>query len=489
MLNTPFFPAWLNMLAPMGSRFTQTLRSVTAMTLAQLEIQFAPCVPDWLFPKATEKLNSRDRIYTQLRTFWTFMGQCLNPKTSCREAVRQVQGLFKLHKGPHVSENDGAYCRARKRLKAETLRQTLAHSAKVADLVAPRTGLLQGRPIKAVDGSASTLADTPANRKAFPAPKTQHKLQTGFPLMRFVALFSLASGAILSVLQGNIHQAELRLFNLLLYTLEEGDIVIGDRAFGNFVALSLLQQIGVDLIARSARHFDGRKAIKRLGKNDWLGHWKKGTNPSAILTLEQWTQLPPEVTVRIVRGSLYQNGFRVRQVTLVTTLLDPILYPAQEILRAYLRRWRMEMCLDDLKTTLGMETLRCHSPEMVEKEMLMHLIAHNMIRWLMVQAATEYAVELERISFKGSMDGFRQFSHAMAQADSKKLRRSIWQELLRTLAADLVPNRPGRVEPRAVKRQRKKYPHLRMPRNKFRDRLKRSRRRTLARLRKLGSAK
>jgi len=176
----------------------------------------------------------------------------------------------------------------------------------------------------------------------------------------------------------------------------------------------------------------------------------------------------------------------VRQVTLVTTLLDPQLYPAQQILQAYLRRWRLELCLDDLKTTLKMDLLRGHSPEMVQKELHTRLIAHNLIRCIVAQAAAEHHVALERISFKGSRDALRHFPQAMARARSKKKRRELWAELLHTLAADLVPERPGRREPRAVKRKKNKYPRLDVPRHKFRDHPKRHVRRKIARLRRLG---
>lgn len=482
MNDTPFFPKFRARLAAMGVRLRETRKTVEAFTLAQLEARFASVVSANLFPKAIEADNSRDRIYTQERTFYGFLWQCLNRTTSCRKVVRQFQALFTLHDGPPVSEEDGAYCRARKRLPVKVLREVLDATAKESDRRAPRTEFLQGRRLKFVDGTCLTLADTPENRAQYPKANSQN-LDTGFPLMRLVVIFSLASGAILSMLQGNLHTAELRLFNLLLKTLEKGDIMIGDQGFGHFVALTLLQQIGVDFIARSARKVDGRRG-RRLGHNDWLIPWKKGGNPSAILTPEAWAKLPGEVTVRIVRGSLYQPGFRVRQITLVTTLLDPVRYPAKEILQAYLRRWRLEMCLDDLKTTLGMETLRCKTPAMVEKEALMYLIAHNLIRWLMVQAVLKHDIDLERISFKGTIDSLREFSQAMAQARSGRKRQALWDELLRTLAADLLPVRPGRREPRAVKRQRNKYPPLTIPRDKFRDRPKRHDRRKKSRLRK-----
>jgi hypothetical protein len=214
--------------------------------------------------------------------------------------------------------------------------------------------------------------------------------------------------------------------------------------------------------------------------------WQKGYHHSPWLSALQWVGLPAEMTLRVVKGQCRQKGFRVRQVTVVTTLLDPQLYPARDILRAYLRRWRLEMCLDDLKTTLEMDTLRGRSPHMVQRELQVRLIAHNLIRCTMAQAATEHGVSLERISFKGSLDAIRHYTHAMAQASSKKKRRELRAELLETLAADLVPERPDRREPRAVKRKKNKYPRLNAPRRKFRDQPKRHARRTMARLRKLG---
>ena len=223
-----------------------------------------------------------------------------------------------------------------------------------------------------------------------------------------------------------------------------------------------------------------------MAKNDWLILWEKTGQPSPWLTLLQWAGLPCEMTLRAVKGRCYQKGFRVRQVTVVTTLLDPELYPAHEILQAYLRRWRLEMCLDDLKTTLKMEMLRSRSPDMVQKEVYTRLIAHNLIRGLLAQAATQHSVALARMSFKGSLDALGQFSQAMSQARSKKKRQQLWDQLLETLAADLVPHRPGRREPRAVKRKKNKYPRLNAPRRKFRDHPKRGVRRKLARLRRQG---
>jgi len=484
-MNTPFLPALRAILAPMGSHTAQAFRQVRSYTLCQLEERFGARLPQTLFPKAAEKTNSRDRLYTQWRTFWCLLWQSFNPKASGREVVRQLQALFVLHGGPSLSEEDGAYCRAKARLPLSEFPKALAATAQAADQAAPALTLLQGRRLKLADGSTLTLADTPKNRKAYPPVQCS---EPNFPMLRVVVLFSVLSGAILSLVTGDLRMAELPMLNQLLSQLAQGDILVGDRGFGNFVLLALLQhlKLGSDFIGRSARGVDGRRRLKRLGKDDWLVVWKKGTNPSLWLPALAWAALPSQMTVRIVRGSCYVKGFRVRRVTLVTTLLDPQLYPAQEILQAYLRRWRLEMCLDDLKTTLEMESLRSRSPEMVQREIYAHLLAHNLLRYTMAQAAAEHSVPLERVSFKGTLDALRQFTHAMSQARTKKKRQQLWAELLKTLAADLVPERPERREPRAVKRTKNKYPRLSMPRHKFHDRPKRAVRRTAARLRRLG---
>jgi DUF971 family protein len=295
--------------------------------------------------------------------------------------------------------------------------------------------------------------------------------------MRVVVLFSLASGAVLSLAQGSLHQSELALLATLLSQLTKGDILLGDRLFGSYVVVALLRGLEVDFVGRTTRRLDGRRRTKRLGKNDWLVTWHKPAKASPWLALAQWIGLPAELPVRVVRGQVRCKGLRVREITVVTTLLDSKLYPPEQILRAYLRRWRLEMCFDDLKTTLQMEMLRGRSPAAVQQEVHARLIAHNLVRWTMASAAREHTVELERISFKGTLDAVRHFSAAMSRARSQAKRNELWAQLLRTLAADLVPQRPGRRAPRAVKRKKNKYPRLSRPRHLFRDRPKRHARR------------
>ena len=470
----------------MGQRTTKALVRVRAYTLCQLEKSFGQWIPQTLFPKAPDKENSRECHNTRRRTFWCLLWQNLNPLASGREVVRQLQAAFLLENGPKISEDDGAYCRAKARLPLAEFVNVLAAVARFADQLVPASKFLNARRVQVVDGSTLTLlADTGKNRAAYPPIQCQPG-QPSFPMTRLVVLFSLLSGASMAVAQGSLLASELSLLTQLAGDLAKGDIVVGDRGFGYYPVVVWLQTRGLDFIGRSTRLTDGRRRLKRLGRNDWLLEWKKGTNASPWMSRSEWQALPATMTVRAVKGSLYQNGFRVRQATVITTLLDPQLYPAREILYAYLRRWYLEMCLDNLKTTLGMEGLRNRSPQMVQKEVYMRLIAHNLVRCTMAQAASEHDVPLDRISFKGSLDAIRHFSHAMARGKSKNKRRELWKELLRTLAADLVPERPERREPRAVKRQKHKYPRLKGPRKSFRDPPKRDIRRKISRLRSRG---
>jgi hypothetical protein len=197
------------------------------------------------------------------------------------------------------------------------------------------------------------------------------------------------------------------------------------------------------------------------------------------LSAAAWAALPVLMEVRILRTQVRQRGFRSREITLVTTLLDAQLYPAEELLAADARRWRLELCLDDLKTTLGLETLKCLSPAMAEKELLVGLIAHNRLRCVMAEAAQTHDLALNRISVKGALDALRQFNHALCQTRCAHRKKQLWAALLLALARDLVPERPGRREPRAVKR-RPKYDRLNRPRAQYRDRPRRSVRRSRA---------
>ena len=205
--------------------------------------------------------------------------------------------------------------------------------------------------------------------------------------------------------------------------------------------------------------------------------WKKPPQKAKTMTDKEWAALPAEIQVRLIRVQIPIRGFRTRQIDIVTTLLDSKKYPTKEIAALFRRRWRLELCFRDIKTSMGMEKMRCKTPEMVHKELLMYLIAHNLIRCLMAEAATIHDADLERISFKGSVDTVRQYSAALAQARNRKQRSRLLRELLEILASDLLPDRPNRTEPRAVKRRPKPYALLNKHRSRFKETPHRGRRR------------
>jgi len=465
-MHTPYFPALRSRLAALGRRTAGRLRQAT---LAQLQQHLRDFLPAPLLSAEEEGPNSRDRVFSLRLTFECFVWQMLKPRTACREVVRQVQTLFRLHGRGWVDDGDSAYVQARQRLPRERLEKALSTTAQAADRRAGSGGRLNGRPVKVVDGSTTQLADTPKNQRRYPQPTTQ-KRGCGFPVLKLAVLFSLASGAILNVLTGSLRHHDLRLLRGLWEQLQKGDILLGDRAYGEYTTVAGLPPQGVDVVARlhHRRKVDFRKA-QRLGKNDGLFVWTKGCQQSEILSAREWALLPARITVRIIRFSATIRGFRSRRITLVTTLLDSKLYPAQELIALYARRWRLELCLRDLKTTLGMEQLRCKTPDMAEKELLAYLIAHNLVRCVIAEAVARYPVDLERVSFKGSVDALRQYSDAIARARNRKMRRQLWEDLLVNLARDLIRYRPHRIEPRAVKRRPKPYPLLNQPRRRFKE--------------------
>lgn len=451
---THYFPEWNQCLFPMGSRsLSKALHGIRQATLSQIEDRLGGFLPRHLFRPNSAGDHSRERIFTLSRTFWCFLWQMLQANTALREVVRQVQALFQLQGGRSVDEGTGGYTQARSKLPLALLHKALAATATAALRQAPSSTLLRGRSIKVVDGSTCRLADTSPNQKAFPQRDNQQP-GCGFPIMRLVVLFCITSGAILTVRVGPFCLGEMALCFALLDHLQPHQILMADRYFAHFPLIALLRSRGIDFIGRvntSSRRIDFRQG-QRLGAADRLFVWSKGLKTGRWLKKSFLALLPEEITVRVLRIHVHQKGFRCRGLTLVTTLVDPGLYPAEEIGRAYLRRWRLELCLDDVKTTLNLKQLKCQTPKMAYKELLAGLIAYNLVRCLMAQAASVHAVSLDRISFKGSLDGLRQFSAASAQARSHKIRRELWDLLLKTLALDAVPFRPGRCEPRAVKR-------------------------------------
>ena len=464
MPQTPCFPAWRARFASVGRH----VRQLQQQSLLQLDLLLNPLLPSGLLAQADEGSNSRERIYSVRRTFFGFLAQVLSPECPCREIVRQILALCALARDDSSSPGTSAYCQARLRLPADVLPRIRCAVAARADGLRQRW---RGLCVKVVDGTGVSLADTYKNQRAYPQPGGQ-KPGCGFPLMKIVGVFSLTTGALLDYAKGNKHQHELGLLQRLIETFKPGDLALADRGFSTYtlMALLILRQVQSLFRLHHARPKDFRKG-KRLGKDDRLLQWRKPDNwqKPAYLPKALWQRLPQELSVRMVRFTLKIPGYRTKSVTLITTLLDPVAYPAAELAQLYARRWRIELWFRDIKTSMGMERLRCLSPKMVHKEIEMFFIAYNLIRCLMADAAQIYSADIERLSFKGTVDSLRQFSVAIGQARSRKKKNQLVDRLLELIAQDQVPERPGRREPRAVKRRPKPYQKLNRPRHLMRE--------------------
>ena len=463
-MTTPYFPSWRRKLA--AAKRTMTHRPKPSPV--DLETQCGSFLSARALQAPADGTRRRRRVFFLSRVFWCFLWQVLQPHTSCRAVVRHVQAFYETERTP-FDESTSAYCQARDRLPLFCLQQALHDSAQASDRLAWQGVPGWTRPIKVVDGSSVRLPDTAANRKAYPYPSGQRP-GCGFPVMQFCGLYSLRSGAILQTVQSPWSAHEVPLLRALAPELQTGDILLGDRAFGAYTILALLSRRGVDVVSRlhQGRRFKPRHG-QRLGPGEWLTTWSKPPKRPDYLTEEEWSAVPEDIPVRIIHYRLEEKGFRTQELWISTTLLDPVVYPAAQIAQLYRRRWDMELCFRDLKTTMGMEELRCRTPSMVHKELLSFLVAHNFMRCLMAQAASTHRVDRTRISFKGTVDATRSFHQAMRSALSPRHAKRLHRRLLEILAHDLVPLRPGRYEPRAVKRRPKPFSRLTKPRHLYRE--------------------
>jgi hypothetical protein len=407
-------------------------------------------------------------LYSLPVTLKTFLMQCLGQDHSCRTAVATAKDRGWLP--PNASPGTAAYCRARDALAAEGLQSAVEHTAQALDAGVSDQHLWLGRQVHVVDGTGIALPDTEANQDDYPQP-AQQKLGCGFPVLRLVAFMSLATGAVSRYRLGNLHDHEQRLFQELRPHLKANDVVLGDRNFGTFATLVLLKRQGADGVFR--RHQSrgaGVSTVKRLGQDDALVRWR-APHHDRPPWLDASVDLPETMVVREVSFDVTQPGFRTKSVRLVTTLLDAKHDPAWALAQLYLRRWRMELWLRDLKITMDMDRLRTQTPARVRAELAMFLVGYNLIRTVMFDAAKMGEVRLEHLSFKSALMRFGLWCAGLRRS----IRIRVWvlgyPAMLKDLARDLNPDRPGRYEPRVVKRRPKPFPRMQQPRQVLRQQL------------------
>lgn len=397
----------------------------------------------------------RERLFPPTETLSMFLSQALGADRSCQRAVNAAAVQRLIGGLPRVSTHTGAYCRARMRLP-ETMPATLVrHTGRMMSDLLPASWRWRGHPVRLVDGTTLVMPDTPENQAVYPQPRSQEP-GLGFPLCRLVGLMCLGSGAVLDAEIGGYRgkgSDEQTLLRSMLDTLESGDILLGDAYYATYFLFCRLREQGVDAVFEQhgsrQRCTDFRRG-RRLGARDHLIELHKSKLKPDWMTPTQYAQAPETLTVRELR-----TGGKI----LVTTLLCPRETPKAALAALYRERWHVELDLRHIKTTLGMERLSCKTPAMAQKEIGVYLLAYNLIRLMMAQAATLADCLPRALSFKHTLQLWVAWDHHGSGRDDEKL-----YGLFVLIAEQRVGNRPGRLEPRAVKRRPKPFPLLTQPR-------------------------
>lgn len=420
-------------------------------------------------------VHYRNRIFTPMVTLWAFLSQQIARKdSSCDEAVSRVIADRVARGEKACSANNSSYCTARSRLPEQVITRLTRETGQELHTQAKPEWLWKNRSVKIVDGSTATMADTPKNQKEYPQSKNQ-KPGLGFPILRFTVLLSLAVGTVLESAIGACrgkNTGEQSLFRQMWAALQPGDVVLGDRLYDGYRDIALLKTRSVDIVfgKKQSRHCDFRLG-RKLGKDDHVIKWKKPKyDSSRFESKEEWEALPDEMEMREVRRIVRRKGFKTRTVIIVTTLLDSELYSAGELTDLFAARWHCELDLRSIKQSLGMNHLSCKTPEMVRKELWAHLLAYNLIRVRMAQAAAVYARLPRTLSFTAARNHIHNFAPHLKSTSGAEHQR-IETELLKAIAQSRIGNRPGRKEPRNVKKRVQKYSYLTKPRVQARKRL------------------
>ncbi len=449
---------------PLLSRLQRELAEVRERPLAELQSLFAPWVDSSELAPTQSKANSRERTFSLQLVFWGFLFQAL-AGVGCSGAVSKIQGWLVRCGRPAPSSNTSGYCQGRNRLPLRVLHRILDEVTSGVEGRVRDTDLWFGHHVKVVDGTGLSAADTEKNQAEWPQSSNM-KPGCGFPQLNLVALFCLHTGTLLGWKEGNKHNHETSLWRKLWGRLSPGDVVLGDRAFGSYADIARLEARGVHGVYRlnGSRKLDWRRG-RRLGHRDRLQVWTKPKRRPNGCTVEQWKRLPSQFQLRLIEKRVDVSGFRPEKIVIVTTLTDPRQYPADEVIQLYRRRWAVELFLRDIKITLGMDVLKCQTPAMVRKELVMHLICYNLLRALMQQAAQQEGLRIERMSFKVTAQKLHEcLPLFMDTTQTRTERRRRLREFYRALATAPVPDRPDRVEPRVRKRRPKNYRLMTRPR-------------------------
>jgi Transposase DDE domain/Insertion element 4 transposase N-terminal len=437
-----------------------------------LGLPFRELLPFSVIEQAIDelKIKYRRRLFDPFVTLWVFLSQVLDVDKSCHNAVSRVIAYL-VDEGVEIPSTDtSAYCQARSRLPEKLLEKLFGKVAQKLEEQVVSEYLWCGRHVKVIDGSNVSMPDTVENQKAYPQPNSQ-KPGCGFPIAKIGVVFSLATGAAVALVIDVLNTHDLKLARKLYQFLNPKDVLLGDRAFCAYADLVAIKNLGCDAVFR--KHQSRKTSMYRgriVGGSDKLVTWHKPKKCPQGLSEDAFAALPSTLVVREINYYIIIPGFRTTSVSLITTLLDTKTYPTLEFVRLYGLRWDVEVDLKHLKTSLGMDVLRCKTPQMVRKELYVYLLAYNLLRTLMWQAGTTYGVPPLRLSLQGTRHHLDNFTPLLLDCSEAKSLQ-IYQTLLKILVHQSVPKRPGRSEPRVRKRRPKAYPSMKQPRNQLRRQL------------------
>jgi Transposase DDE domain len=395
-------------------------------------------------------------VYTPAVTLWALLAQCLSQSKSCVAAVARVLVLRVAMGLPPCGAGSGGYCKARAKLPEALLRRLALQVGRAVEAGAPDAWRWHRRRVLLADGCEVSMPDTAANQQAYPQLRNQ-KPGLGFPRMRLVVLLAFATACLVGAAVGPCkgkESGETELFRGLLGEVDPGDVVVADRHYCTWWLVALLAGRGADACFRlhQRRLYDFRKG-RRLGHGDHVVSWPKPARP-AWMDEATYAALPDSVEVREVLVVIDTPGFRVRRLVAATTLTDAGRYTAADIAGLYHKRWHVELDIRAIKQTLKLDVLSCKAPEAVRREVWAHLLAYNLARKVLAQAALAGAVTPRQLSFAGCVQTLAAFRWLLAVGAPDGAGR-VARALLLAVAAHAVGNRPGRVEPREVKRRRK----------------------------------
>jgi hypothetical protein len=432
--------------------------------LSRIKQDLEPYLPQTSIRNACRQVGHcwRDRQFDPAGTLQLFILQVLNFNTA-------MIHLRHLAKAPI---NAASYCKARMRLPLPVLQLLLRESAAAMSGQIGRSGRWNGLRPWLTDATSTIAPDTPELQKQFPQPKDQKK-GCGFPQLKILGLIDAFSGLIIEALCFPLYTHEQSKVWQLHPLLGKGDLLVGDRGFCSYVHLAMLQMRQIMGLFRMHQgrivsfrpHRKGYRRgskgkprsefVRRLGKHDQLVKWLKPRQKPKWMEVEQWLSLPATLLVRELRYTLKAKGQRTRTVTIATTLLDPALYPKDQIIALYGVRWTVETHFAELKTTLKMRKVKSQTPMGAQKEVAVYCLVYNLVHLVMLKAAARQKVKPDRISF---IDAVRWM---LSARPGERMTRLV-----------VNPLRLNRHEPRVIKDRGDSYAIMTQPRKKLRKALK-----------------